>query len=177
MGTTTRLIHSFTYNAKHRVSHSLQRQCIGARCLSSLQTVSLARDDQRIHRFTPSKQHLTMHNNFFLPTRRQHHAFSSFRLFSSTAAADDSFFATEVDSFESMGIQSPILLERLKKIGLETPTQVQAKSFATVREGTSDVTIGAETGSGKTLSYLLPLLDDILQQKQAIANGEGSSLS
>ncbi|CAJ1946656.1 unnamed protein product [Cylindrotheca closterium] len=102
-------------------------------------------------------------------------ASSSVRLFSSTAAEED-FFATEVSSFESMGIQSPILLERLQKAGLEKPTQVQASSFSALREGTKGVTIGAETGSGKTLSYLLPLLDDILQQKQKIANGEEAAL-
>jgi len=90
---------------------------------------------------------------------------------------EEDFFATEVTSFESMGVQSPILLERLQKAGLEKPTQVQASSFASLQEASKDVTIGAETGSGKTLAYLLPLLDDILQQKQKIADGEESSLN
>lgn len=70
-----------------------------------------------------------------------------------------------------MGIRSPVLLERLRKAGLEQPTQVQASSFGLLREGEKGVTIGAETGSGKTLGYLLPLLDDVLQQKQTIADG------
>lgn len=94
---------------------------------------------------------------------------SSSRLFS-TADAEvehDNFFSNDLASFESMEIQSPVLLERLKKnLGLTRPTQVQASSFQKIREGSSDITIGAETGSGKTLAYLLPLIDDILQQKQ-----------
>jgi superfamily II DNA/RNA helicase len=93
---------------------------------------------------------------------------ASTRLFSSASEeGHDDFFSNDVASFESMGIESPILLERLKKnLDLSRPTQVQASSFQKIREGSSDVTIGAETGSGKTLAYLLPLMDDILQQKQ-----------
>jgi superfamily II DNA/RNA helicase len=104
-----------------------------------------------------------------------------------------SFFADSDVTFESIGIQSPILLERLQtNLGLNRPTQIQEKAFTEIRGSTSndddddtddndtnnekqqkqnyerstDVTIGAETGSGKTLAYLLPLLDDILCQKE-----------
>lgn len=173
MGTTTRLIHSLTHQSINKFSRGASRQCIGGtRCLSSVlrtttDTISSGNplDPRRIH-----------HPNRF--THVPKHSASSVRLFSSSSAAaqEDDFFATEVTSFESMGIQSPILLERLQKAGFEKPTQVQAKSFATLQEGTKGVTIGAETGSGKTLSYLLPLLDDILQQKQKIVDGEEPSL-
>ena len=96
------------------------------------------------------------------------------RLFSSTpddATTSDDFFADEDITFASMGVESPVLLERLEKnLGLTRPTQVQAQSFEQIKRGEGDVTIGAETGSGKTLAYLLPLMDDILQQKQSGEN-------
>jgi superfamily II DNA/RNA helicase len=98
-------------------------------------------------------------------------AASKVRLFSTASTAvendDDNIFADETTTFASIGIQSPVLLERLEKVlgSSARPTQVQAQSFETIRQGV-DVTIGAETGSGKTLAYLLPLMDDILQQKQ-----------
>jgi superfamily II DNA/RNA helicase len=76
-------------------------------------------------------------------------------------------FADPDITFESMGIQSPVLLQRLKKLGLTRPTAVQAASFEALSSiPRTDLTIGAETGSGKTLAYLLPLLDDILQCKK-----------
>jgi len=92
----------------------------------------------------------------------------------------DGFYAGEGITFESIGVRSPVLLKRLRKLGFERPTQVQAKTFAQIRgdsdddgdDGTTnykyanDITIGAETGSGKTLAYLLPLLDDILMEKK-----------
>lgn len=43
-------------------------------------------------------------------------------------------------------------------------TSIQNLSFDAVYNG-QDVIIGAETGSGKTYSYLLPLIDRILSQE------------
>ena len=77
------------------------------------------------------------------------------------------FFAPPEETFESMGVTSPILLSRIMlHMNLNRPTAVQAASYKVIAEGGNDVTIGAETGSGKTLAYLLPLLDDILKRKQ-----------
>ena len=93
--------------------------------------------------------------------------------FSATAASDDvpvdaatDFFAPPDQTFESIGVSSPFLLSRLEaELNLTRPSAVQAASYEAIAEG-SDVTIGAETGSGKTFAYLLPLLDDILKRKQ-----------
>jgi len=109
---------------------------------------------------------------------------------------DDGFFADTDVTFESIGVRSQVLLERLEKnLGMTRPTQIQAKAFqpilrdpASSNDDTSDVqqqqqeqqsslstprrrlsrdvTIGAETGCGKTLAYLLPLMDDILYEKE-----------
>eukprot|EP00980_Cylindrotheca_fusiformis_P027807 scaffold22560_cov135-Cylindrotheca_fusiformis.AAC.18 len=114
----------------------------------------------------PLEQNLYSHKSAFLK-RNFVAGRSSTRLFSTQPAIEnDDFFSRDQDSFESMGIQSSVLLERLNNLGLSRPTQVQSSSFQKIREGVSDVTIGAETGSGKTLAYLLPLMDDVLQQKQ-----------
>lgn len=95
---------------------------------------------------------------------------TSSRLFSTAneQAVDDGFFAVEPD-FQSIGIQSPVLLERIAALGFERPTSVQAAAFKELASGQGNVTIGAETGSGKTLAYLAPLMDDILQRKAAAA--------
>lgn len=45
----------------------------------------------------------------------------------------------------------------LTELGLETPTEIQARAIPELLEGRSLVGI-AETGSGKTLTYVLPLL-------------------
>lgn len=88
-----------------------------------------------------------------------------------------------------MGIQSSVLLDRIhNKLGLERPTQIQARSFAAIRgnaeEGeengdnpcfSRDVTIGAETGSGKSHAYLIPLLDAILNEKACAAFESGNT--
>jgi superfamily II DNA/RNA helicase len=58
-------------------------------------------------------------------------------------------------SFEQFGL-SPALLAALEKLNFSEPTPVQAQGIPVVQAG-SDTYINAETGSGKTLSYLLPL--------------------
>ena len=91
------------------------------------------------------------------------------------------FFAdpNEHPDFESIGVQSPVLVDRVKKMlssqfGMSPsdvrPSAVQAAAYPTISSG-KDLTIGAETGSGKTLAYLLPLIDDILMRKQESADG------
>jgi len=98
-----------------------------------------------------------------------------------TDTTSESFYAPsdEYPNFESIGVRSPILLQRIQTLFSITnkdgnmvntadvasrPSAVQSASYPIISAGT-DVTIGAETGSGKTLAYLLPLLDDILQRK------------
>lgn len=91
------------------------------------------------------------------------------RYFSSGSASssETAFFAPSDQTFESMGVSSPILLERIETCArLKRPSAVQAAAYTVIASG-EDVTIGAETGSGKTLAYLLPIIDDILQRKAA----------
>ena len=57
-------------------------------------------------------------------------------------------------------LDSRPLLEVLKELGFENPTPVQAQSIPLLREG-KDLIAQAETGSGKTAAFGLPLLSDI----------------
>lgn len=56
---------------------------------------------------------------------------------------------------------SSILVNALAKYSFTVPTEIQAKSFEAVRSG-NDTIIGGETGSGKTLAYMLPLIQQCL---------------
>lgn len=68
-------------------------------------------------------------------------------------STQNDFFAQDTD-FATMGVQSPALLRRLSQMGLERPTAVQHAAYTQIRESQSDVTIGAETGSGKVSKML-----------------------
>ncbi|XP_028215355.1 DEAD-box ATP-dependent RNA helicase 22-like isoform X1 [Glycine soja] len=71
----------------------------------------------------------------------------------------DTFFAEENVSWSSLGL-SDTISRALSNIGLNRPSLVQASSVPSVLLG-KDVIIAAETGSGKTYSYLVPLIDKL----------------
>ena len=66
-------------------------------------------------------------------------------------------------SFSFLGL-SPTLLRALADQGFDTPTQVQLQAVPLVLAG-SDVLISAETGSGKTLSFCLPVLQALAENQ------------
>ena len=59
-------------------------------------------------------------------------------------------------TFDDLNLNKPLLLA-LKKMGLQKPTPIQYKSFNTIMSG-KDVCGIAQTGTGKTFAYLLPIL-------------------
>ncbi len=59
-------------------------------------------------------------------------------------------------SFKSLGLSEPILKAILEK-GYETPSPIQAKAIPPVLEG-HDVLASAQTGTGKTAGFTLPML-------------------
>ena len=59
--------------------------------------------------------------------------------------------------FQSLGLSNH-LVDRLAHLGLTTPTSVQCKAIPSTLMG-NDVVIAAETGGGKTLAFLLPILE------------------
>lgn len=59
-------------------------------------------------------------------------------------------------TFQELNLSTP-LLNALADLGLETPTPIQEQAFSTIMSG-RDVTGIAQTGTGKTFAYLLPVL-------------------
>ena len=60
-------------------------------------------------------------------------------------------------SFTEMNI-SEAVLAKLRRLGIDTATPVQEKAIPIVRSGV-DVIVQAPTGTGKTLAFLLPLME------------------
>ena len=60
-------------------------------------------------------------------------------------------------SFSTLGL-SPELLRALDALGYTTPTEIQQRAIPPVLAG-NDVLAGAQTGTGKTAAFSLPLLD------------------
>jgi ATP-dependent RNA helicase DeaD len=63
-----------------------------------------------------------------------------------------------MQSFETLGL-SRELLETIKKIGFETPTPVQQQAIPVLLKADQDVVALAQTGTGKTAAFGLPLID------------------
>lgn len=68
-------------------------------------------------------------------------------------------------SFADFGLSAP-LLEALESQGFENPTPIQAQAIPAVLQG-KDVLGIAPTGSGKTASYVLPLLKAVATRPKA----------
>jgi ATP-dependent RNA helicase RhlE len=71
----------------------------------------------------------------------------------------------EMNSFEDFNLPGP-LRNALKDLGFVHPTAVQKESFPVVLSG-KDVVGIAQTGTGKTLAYMLPLLRELSYSKQS----------
>ncbi len=69
-------------------------------------------------------------------------------------------------SFAAIGIQED-LIARLSEFGINEPSPVQEQSIPLLLEG-RDVLAASQTGTGKTLAYLLPLLQSINPEQRAV---------
>jgi ATP-dependent RNA helicase RhlE len=67
-------------------------------------------------------------------------------------------------SFNSLGL-SEALLKAISKKGYTTPSPIQQKAIAPILEG-KDVLASAQTGTGKTAAFTLPILQTLSQGKQ-----------
>ena len=64
-------------------------------------------------------------------------------------------------TFDSLGLDSRIL-SALKKQGYTTPTPIQAQSIPLLLNG-HDLLGTAQTGTGKTAAFTIPIIQQILQ--------------
>lgn len=67
-------------------------------------------------------------------------------------------------SFAELGLR-PELLRALETTGYQTPTPVQAEAIPVVLSG-RDILAGAQTGTGKTAAFALPLLQRLIAQTE-----------
>ena len=67
-------------------------------------------------------------------------------------------------NFNDLGLQS-VLLNRCESLGFTKPTPIQLKAIPHVLEG-SDIIACAETGTGKTAAFLLPILHKLIDKKR-----------
>ncbi|GAB1609626.1 probable ATP-dependent RNA helicase DDX28 [Argonauta hians] len=72
----------------------------------------------------------------------------------------------EPKSFEDLNIIDS-LIGYLRNEGIKTPTDIQIRAIPEILRG-NNIICAAETGSGKTLSYLLPIFQLIKQHKELI---------
>ena len=70
--------------------------------------------------------------------------------------------------FDSLGLSAPIL-SAVNDSGYTTPSPIQAKAIPPVLEG-RDVMAAAQTGTGKTAGFTLPILEMLSKGKQASPN-------
>jgi len=66
-------------------------------------------------------------------------------------------------SFEKLGLCSPIL-KAVKEQGYDTPTPIQAQAIPVILQK-KDVLAGAQTGTGKTAGFTLPMLELLTRSK------------
>ncbi|CAG9579020.1 unnamed protein product [Danaus chrysippus] len=78
-------------------------------------------------------------------------------------------------SFEEIGLCAE-LNEVMSRLGYELPTAIQARSFSPIIQG-YNTALTAETGCGKTLAYLLPVLQHILTWKNHVKEDFNSPLA
>lgn len=64
-----------------------------------------------------------------------------------------------MSSFETLAI-APTFLPKLAAMGITAPTEIQAAAIPPLLEG-RDAILQAQTGTGKTLAYLLPVLSQL----------------
>ena len=64
-------------------------------------------------------------------------------------------------TFSDLGLPEP-LLKSLSELGYETPSPIQAESIPHLLEG-KDLLGQAQTGTGKTAAFVLPLLDRLVR--------------
>jgi len=69
-----------------------------------------------------------------------------------------------VTTFREFGLSSE-LLQAIDKIGFETPTQIQEKAIPFLLENHRDLVGLAQTGTGKTAAFGLPIIHKVTKDK------------
>lgn len=78
------------------------------------------------------------------------------------------------DTFAQFGL-NPQIINILEKYNISKPLKIQTIGIPQIMNGANTI-IAAETGCGKTLTYLLPMIDKVLRWKQLAGNQYNSPL-
>lgn len=71
-------------------------------------------------------------------------------------------------NFATLGLSEPIL-QAVELLGYSTPTPIQAQAIPVILNG-KDLLASAQTGTGKTASFVLPILQKLSTQPRAVSN-------
>lgn len=74
-------------------------------------------------------------------------------------------------NFEELQL-APAILKAVREQGYETPTPIQAQAIPAIMQG-RDVLGGAQTGTGKTAAFTLPLLHQLTMSRSAVSRFNG----
>ena len=77
-------------------------------------------------------------------------------------------------TFASLGLIEP-LLRTLDSLDYKTPTAVQAQAIVPVLQG-RDLMAAAQTGTGKTAGFALPVLQRLMMEGPAVASNSVRAL-
>lgn len=69
-----------------------------------------------------------------------------------------------IEKLDSMGIVDPTIIGALKKLGFSNLTGVQTKTVVPMLTTDHDIVAKAKTGTGKTLAFGIPLMQQIISQ-------------
>src|SRR3954447_3685872 len=67
-------------------------------------------------------------------------------------------------TFKELGLQ-PFITDKCEQMGFQEPTPIQKKAIPVVLDG-GDVIATAETGTGKTAAFMLPILQKLNEAKK-----------
>ncbi len=73
-------------------------------------------------------------------------------------------------SFSTLGLNAP-LLSAIDDAGYKTPTEIQKQAIPIILSG-RDLVAAAQTGTGKTASFVLPILQKLSREKQSPLRGK-----
>lgn len=79
---------------------------------------------------------------------------------------------TDVSAWKGLFVPAPVL-KALSYLGFSSPTPIQALALPSAIRDRMDIVGAAETGSGKTLSFAIPMIHTILEWKKAAPEKDG----
>lgn len=79
------------------------------------------------------------------------------------------------NSFKTLGF-APQLEKLIEVNGFTSPTPIQMKAIPLVRQG-YDLLAAAQTGTGKTAAFVLPMLQKIIEEPDALSKACSSCFS